>query len=117
MAMDLLVIDDSKEIQDVFKCIFYEEGYSVVCADNGEAALPLLRHERFDYIFCDIHMPLMNGMDVFEYIIQNKPELKKNLIFMSGDWSQKTEDFIERSQCYFLKKPFGLEELLEVVER
>ncbi len=115
--MDVLVIDDSKDIQDIFKHIFDEGEHRVVCADNGEAALPHLKHDVFDTIFCDIDMPFMNGMDVFEYIIQNQPELKKNLIFMSGEWNHNIEAFIERSRCYVLKKPFGLDELLDLIEK
>jgi len=48
-------------------------------------ALELLRHDAgYDVIVCDLMMPEVTGMDIYEELVQSKPDLSKRMLFMTG---------------------------------
>lgn len=62
--MNILVVDDTKNIRALLKKCLETEGHSVVSADNGRDALKLLREQAFDLAFLDIKMPEFSGTEV-----------------------------------------------------
>lgn len=62
--MDVLVIDDTKNIRLLLtKCLSYE-GYRVTTAEGGKEAIALLSERNFDLIFLDVRMPEISGTEV-----------------------------------------------------
>ena len=59
-AYKILVADDEKEIRDILKLLLSEEGYEVVEAENGKAAVDLAGEDVSLYIL-DVNMPVMSG--------------------------------------------------------
>ena len=59
-AYKILVADDEKEIRDILKLLLSEEGYEVVEAENGNAAVDLAGEDVSLYIL-DVNMPVMSG--------------------------------------------------------
>ena len=58
----VLVIDDEENMRLVMRRILAAEGYEVVEAENGKAALDFLDRDVTDLIVCDVRMPVMDGL-------------------------------------------------------
>ena len=71
----ILVVDDSKQKQEVFKRRLEPVGHEVSIVDNGQDALDLLEHEKVDIVLLDLIMPGMNGDKVLRKMKDN-PELR-----------------------------------------
>ncbi len=66
MNYKILIADDEAEIRDLLKLYLENEGYNVVEAQDGRAALTLLRKEKPDLCVLDIMMPEMDGYHVLQ---------------------------------------------------
>jgi len=64
----ILVVDDEASLRDVLGKILSAEGYEVRNAGNGREALERLAAERFDFLLCDLRMPVMSGLDLLREI-------------------------------------------------
>ena len=108
-AYKILVADDEKEIRDILKLLLSEEGYEVVEAENGKAAVDLAGEDVSLYIL-DVNMPVMSGFAA-------GAELRKRtyapMIFLtaySGE-SDKAIGYSAGADDYIVK-PFSNAELL-----
>lgn len=68
----LLIVDDDNTFRIATKSLLTEEGFTVDDASRGEEAVRLAREHTYDLILLDIHMPLMDGIQVLKLL---KPEL------------------------------------------
>jgi len=59
----ILVVDDDMGVRDVYQTIL-EPGFVVVGAANGVAALHVMAERRVDLAIVDVHMPVMNGVEL-----------------------------------------------------
>jgi two-component system, NtrC family, response regulator PilR len=63
-ASRVLVVDDERSMRELLSIVLRRDGYEVLVADNGKAAVDILSHERVDVLITDIRMPEMTGVDV-----------------------------------------------------
>jgi CheY-like chemotaxis protein len=59
----ILVVDDDPAVRDLYG-LFLEGRFVVRTAENGQEALELMRRERMDLVIVDVHMPVMNGVEL-----------------------------------------------------
>ncbi len=87
-------------------------GYRAVVAENGAAGLDtfLQLHDEICLVLSDIVMPVMNGIDMAENILQTDPKVK--ILLMSG-YSDNVIELQGRNRFPFIRKPFTLNVLLE----
>ena len=64
----ILVVDDTVDNQNLAKRILEKEGYSVEVAENGERAIEAVKNGRYDLIFMDVQMPVMDGFSATKEI-------------------------------------------------
>jgi DNA-binding NtrC family response regulator len=119
-----LLVDDEPVIRQALRRFFQRQGWEVDEAEDGAVALDRLRgrweRESCGYavIISDLRMPGVSGIDLYERIAAERPELLSRLILSTGDAvSAETADFLKRSACPVLSKPFGLAELRGLVTR
>lgn len=113
-AKKILVVDDEKECCQFFKQYLTKRGYSVDTAYDGLEAKDLLDKNTYDCIFFDCNMPELTGIELIKIIKEKNPQAKK--IMISG-YDLINEDFAKDSGVdVFLRKPFSLEAIKEVVE-
>jgi CheY-like chemotaxis protein len=63
----ILVVDDEPDVRDIYRD-FLEGRFDVLGAGNGQEALAVLREHRVDLAIVDVHMPVMNGIDLVRAI-------------------------------------------------
>jgi two-component system response regulator AtoC len=111
MADRILVVDDEESLRDVLKRLLSAEGYHVSHAENGKKALALLARERFDYLLCDIRMPVMGGIELLREITSR--EIPGTVIMMSAFGSVETAVEAMKLGAYdYISKPFMSDEIL-----
>jgi CheY-like chemotaxis protein len=112
----ILVVEDEPGITKVCLRTLSSQGYEVDVATNGSIAEGMLGKVAYDLMLVDIRTPVMNGMQLYEYITDKHPELVKRVIFTTGDViSGDTHYFLEKSGRPVLPKPFTPEELAGIV--
>jgi len=111
MADRILVVDDEESMRDVLKRLLSAEGYHVSQAENGKKALALLARERFDYLLCDIRMPVMGGIEFLREITSRG--IPGTVIMMSAFGSVETAVEAMKLGAYdYISKPFMSDEIL-----
>jgi DNA-binding NtrC family response regulator len=114
----VLVVEDEPVISRICQRILVSAGFEVDIAINGEVAKNMVDEKKYDLCLSDIRTPRMNGIELFEYLEQNHPELARNVIFTTGDvLSNNIETFLKRVKRPFLAKPFTSDELEKVIEK
>ena len=121
-----LLVDDEPVIRQALRRFFQRQGWEVDEAEDGGVALDRLMgngagpREQGSYavIISDLRMPGVSGIDLYERLAAERPELLERLILSTGDAvSAEAADFLRRSSCPVLNKPFGLAELRGIVTR
>ena len=109
--MKILVIDDERAIRNTLKDILGDEGYEVDVAEDGAAALAMVRNEKYGVIFCDIKMPGMDGLEVLSKLTEMGVEAAIVMISGHGDIATAVE-CIKDGAFDFIEKPLDLNRLL-----
>ena len=87
-------------------------GYTVLTAENGEAALEILAHEeKVDLLISDVVMPTMDGPTTVREARKTRPDLP--ILFISGYAEEQLRKSIDIERVAFLAKPFSVQKLAE----
>ncbi|NIV36498.1 MAG: response regulator [Anaerolineae bacterium] len=113
----ILVVEDEQAILEIITFFLEDEGYQVLQALNGEAALSLLEEARPDLIISDIRMPGMDGFAFCEEVRANPDFGQLPFIFLTGrDERADVRRGMGLGADDYLTKPFEPEELLSAVQ-
>jgi CheY-like chemotaxis protein len=80
----LLVVDDEPMMVRAIQRLLAGEYDLVATTDPVDAVDRVRRGSRFDAILCDLMMPTMSGMEVYETIRDIEPEQARRIVFMTG---------------------------------
>ena len=118
MAGRILVVDDEPDIRELVRLNLEIEGYDVVLAPTGNAALATLEAEPIDLVLLDVMMPGIDGWEVLSRIKGNRdPRLSEVPVVMltaRADDLDRIRGGIEGAVRY-ITKPFGVTELNDIV--
>jgi nitrogen-specific signal transduction histidine kinase/CheY-like chemotaxis protein len=111
----ILLVEDNEGVRTLFSNVLEAQGYTVLMAADGQAALRLVKSQAgpIDLLLSDIVMPRLNGKLLAEQLSQIYPDLK--IIFMSGYTDQTLGDL--PPEASFMQKPFSPMVLLRMVRQ
>jgi two-component system, NtrC family, sensor kinase len=117
----VLIVDDELMLLRALRN-YLSSSVDVVLADGGQQALELLaRDAAFDLVLCDVHMPGVDGVAVYEHLRQSRPELIERFVFLTGGaLTPRAREFLDRARPRLVHKPVEAEalgSLLEAAER
>ncbi len=118
MALDILIVDDERDIRDLVAGVLSDEGYECRTAGDSTTALDMIDQRRPSLVLLDVwlHGSPMDGLEVLDAIKQREPELP--VIIFSGHGNIDTAvSAIGRGAMDFIEKPFEAERLLLLVAR
>ena len=115
--VQVLVIEDSKELRDLLVEALDLAGYRVASVGNGQEGIDyLLQNPRPNLIFLDLMMPVMNGFQ-FKAQLDTLPELADiPIVITSADGHVDTK-LHQIGAKYYLKKPLSIDDLILAVEK
>ena len=112
MNMTVLIIEDDKDLQLLFREQFEQHGITVLIADNGKIGLEVLSRETVDLVLTDVRMPVMTGM---EFLKQAKGlcKLLPPIIIMTGGSIYTAKQFYDEGASGYVEKfDFTVEQVL-----
>ncbi len=118
MALDILIVDDERDIRDLVAGVLSDEGYDCRTAGDSEAALAAVDARRPSLVLLDVwlHGSPMDGLEVLDAIKAREPDLP--VIVFSGHGNIDTAvAAIGRGAVDFIDTPFEAEKLLHLVAR
>jgi two-component system alkaline phosphatase synthesis response regulator PhoP len=113
----ILIIEDDRNLQIVYKQKFTSEGYEVMTATTGNQALTIARENKPDLILLDIMLPEgMNGFDVMEFLKRDQG-LKDIPVIMFTNLDSERETAIQMGAVdYVVKANTSIDELVGKVK-
>jgi two-component system, cell cycle sensor histidine kinase and response regulator CckA len=110
----VLLVEDEAMVRAVAERALTRHGYTVLTAENGEAALEILeREEKIDLMISDVVMPTMDGPTTVRTARKTHPDLP--ILFISGYAEEQLRKSIDIPNVSFLAKPFSVQSLAETV--
>ena len=116
----VLIIDDEASIRSALRRFFARRGWRVDEAKDGAKGLAMLLAARSDFtiVISDLRMPDFSGVELHDHIAAVAPDLLDRVIFSTGDVaSRDAAEFVQRTKCTVLQKPFELRALEALVSR
>jgi signal transduction histidine kinase/CheY-like chemotaxis protein len=113
----VLVVDDEKPVRDLVKRVLERNGYTVLLAESGLAAIDLLKRHPGDIALAmlDLSMPQMGGDEVLPELRKIRPEIK---VLVSSGYSESETMTLFKGQRVsgFIQKPYTGADLAEKVK-
>ena len=114
MKINILIVEDEKEIREGVSEYLSEVGYNVISAEDGIQAIELFKNSKIDLVILDIMLPKANGFVVLNKIRQESNVPVIMLTAMSDDYTQ-IMSFDEKADDY-ITKPFSIIVLYKRIE-
>ena len=114
MSKTILVVDDEKPIADILQFNLIKEGYTVICAYDGEEALEKVEEQQPDLMLLDIMLPKRDGMEVCREI-RKKYDFPIIMLTAKGSEIDKVLG-LEMGADDYVTKPFSTRELIARVK-
>ncbi len=118
MALDILVVDDERDIRDLVAGVLSDEGYECRTAGDSESAIAMVDERRPSLVLLDVwlHGSPRDGLEVLDAMKAREPDLP--VIIFSGHGNIDTAvSAVGRGAMDFIEKPFEASKLLHLVER
>ncbi|KUO57127.1 MAG: AAA family ATPase [Sphingomonadales bacterium BRH_c3] len=118
MALEILIVDDERDIRELVAGVLSDEGYICRTAADSTSALAAIDERRPSLVLLDVwlHGSQMDGLEVLDAIKAREPQLP--VIIFSGHGNIDTAvSAVSRGAMDFIEKPFEAERLLLLVER
>lgn len=115
----VLLLEDEPIISRVLSRTLAAGGLGVDVAQNGQIAKEKIDSATaYDLFIFDIRTPIINGMQVYEYMEQSHPDLTDKVLFTTGDClNTATRTFLDRVNQPFLSKPYTPAEIKTVISQ
>jgi signal transduction histidine kinase/CheY-like chemotaxis protein len=112
----ILLVDDEVMVRKALSRLLGPR-HDLVVAENGETALACIRRgPPMDVILCDLMMPKMTGMELYQRLLAELPEQAARMVFMTGGaFSQRASEFVASHARPMLHKPIALPAVTEAI--
>ncbi len=112
----ILAVDDEPVILDSFRKILVLAGFSVDTVESGQEALTLVRKNDYQFVFTDLKMPGMDGLEVTKAVKHLRPDI--DVAIITGYATIETAvDGMKYGAADYVQKPFTEDELIEFANR
>ncbi len=109
----VLVVDDEANICLTLSKYFTDIGCEVDTAISGNEALNKIKNQFYDLLLVDIKMPKMDGLEFYQRLCTERPEMAARFAFMTGVSGQEAQNIIKATGIPLLQKPFSRRDILQ----
>lgn len=119
MVQKILIIEDEISLRTALKDKFTREGFDVLEASDGVAAVEVAKQNKPDLILLDIIMPKQNGLDVLKAMKTNLALVSVPVFVLTNlsEESNKQETKKLGVEEYLIKSDYSLEEIVSMVKK
>jgi CheY-like chemotaxis protein len=116
--LKILIAEDNKINQIIAQKVFQQLGYKVTLVSNGQEAVDAVNKNRYDVIFMDMQMPIMDGVTATLNIIKQHPVIAPKIIAMTANVLKA-----DREKCFaagmidFIGKPINVDDIITAIEK
>jgi FixJ family two-component response regulator/glycine cleavage system H lipoate-binding protein len=112
----ILAVDDEAIVLDSFRKILVAAGYAIDTVESGREALGLVQRNKYDFVFTDLKMPEMDGLDVVKGVKHFSPE--SDVIVITGYATiESAVNAMKYGALDYVQKPFTEDELVEFTKK
>ena len=112
----ILAVDDESVVLDSFRRILVLEGFSIDTVTSGPEALNLVQRNDYDFVFTDLKMPGMDGVEVVKAVKHLRPDV--DMVVITGYGSIETAvETLQHGATEYVQKPFTVDELSAFVNK
>jgi len=112
----ILAVDDEKVVLESLRKILVLGGFSVDTVESGPEALTLVRERDYDFVFTDLKMPGMDGVEVVKAVHHLRPDV--DLAVITGYATIETAvETMQHGAVDYVQKPFTPDEMLDFAKR
>jgi PAS domain S-box-containing protein len=102
----ILIIEDEPDLAELFSRTLKRVGHHTVVVHSGHEALATLAEHDYDVILSDLHIPDLNGPDLYRELQVSYPDLLERIAFITGDaLGEGAHQFLSEANCPYLEKP------------
>jgi CheY-like chemotaxis protein len=113
----VLVVDDEYAIAATLQEFLEDEGFTVLTARNGQAALDQMSQKRPDLLLMDVMMPILDGVETVRRMRENNDLKDLPVILMSAAPRRSLDPSIDSMAAAFFRKPPDLQRLLDTISK
>lgn len=119
LPLRILLAEDNYTNQELVVTLMRKMGYSIDAVENGRKALEAMENKTYDIVLMDVQMPVMNGVEATQQIVEKYPESARPFIIaitanaMPGD----RERFLDAGMVDYLSKPIRFKDVQDVLIR
>lgn len=112
----ILAVDDEEVILDSFRKILVLDGFSVDTVQTGQEVLGLIQKHDYDFVFTDLKMPEMDGLDVTKGVKHLRPDI--DVVIITGYATVETAvEGMKFGSMDYVQKPFTEDELRDFAQK
>lgn len=108
---NILIVEDDKNLRKLIGTVLKQNGFNVLCANDGEQALEVLDSTKANLIICDIMMPNMDGYELTESLRWSNYNMPILMITAKETLEDKRKGFLSGADDYMVK-PINTDEML-----
>jgi two-component system chemotaxis response regulator CheY len=118
MKKTILVVDDSYSMRESITFFLSEMGFEILKAADGKDALTYLDGRKIDLILTDLHMPVMNGIELISNVRSTNNYKRIPILLLTTETlRQKKLEAKKAGATGWLNKPFEKEKLFNVIKK
>jgi CheY-like chemotaxis protein len=112
----LLVVDDDPGVRELLSEVLTGAGYQVETAFDSIDALDRLAAGRYDGLVLDLVLPEVDGLALYDRVLETTPSLKDRVVFISGEAREhQLHRVTRRTGAGVLRKPFNILDLMRIL--
>lgn len=114
MAMNVLVVDDSGVMRKMIIQALAQSGLPlghIFESANGQEGLEVLKQQKVDVVLLDLHMPVMNGEEMFNRLRSDEKHRKTPVVFITSESSAARVQSLIGQGAGFVHKPWSAEDI------
>lgn len=119
--LDILLVEDSEDIQLLIKLYLKNFPYKIDTANNGELGIEKFISNKYDLVLMDMKMPVMDGyaatIAIKEWLYENGKEDIPIIAFTAHVFKDEIEKCLDVGCAAHLSKPVRKEQVLEVINK
>ena len=115
-SLEILVADDDQLNQRLMRVLLTREGHRVEMVSNGLEAFEAIKRKKYDIVFMDLHMPVMDGIEASRQIRawENGGTHTFIVALTASYLPENGQSLFEAGMDNYVSKPFAIEHIIKI---